>query len=502
MSLCSDGLSSDQYFLVNFIMSNYLGPDVYSDNPRCSASQRLAKGLPPYTLMHVGSSSLTVAQLQNLYYNVLRNAKSSLVVHPDMIYMYLKGYLPMEPIGEFPQFTSFFPTNLHQQKRYSPSHEIVKGVVVIDEPALDFVRKEELQRFRCLSRLNDLKIDRVMSLCPPRVQLDESRGTEQDCSRNGDAATSNGLVTSEDYNSSGEPRETCKRKKEEEAVVSCVISKPDRLSVDIPESQGVEQDCLRNGGTVSNGIVSDQDYYSFVELGETCKRKKEEEEAVVGHTVVSKKEEEEAVVGHTVVSKKEEEEAVVGHTVVSGMSKTPERFRETYKRKRFKNSSKKAANKNGETLMERDRTDKPTSQAVIPVPPPDMKECDAEPSVVTTGTASKGTLGPSVGVIDIGVNKVAYFFQVALPGVRKDYGEFSCEIESDGKVILEGTTTTGEKTIKRHSRVFEMNIRKLCPSGPFKMCFSLPGPVDPRLFSPNFRSDGIFEAVIIRHKDS
>ncbi|XP_010498528.1 PREDICTED: increased DNA methylation 3-like [Camelina sativa] len=467
MSLCSDGLSSDQYFLVNFIMSNYLGPDVYSDNPRCSASQRLAKGLPPYTSMHVGSSSLTVAQLQNLYYNVVRNANSSLLLHPDMIYMYLKGYLPMEPIGEFPQFTSFLPTNLHQQKRYSPSHEIVKGIVVIDEPALDFVSKEELQRFRCLSRLNDLKIDRVMSLCPPRVQLDESRGTEQDCSRNGDAATSNGLVTSEDYNSSGEPRETCKRKnEEEEAVVSSLISKPDRLSVDIPESQGMEQDCSRNGESVSSGIVSDQDYYSFVELRETCKRKKGEEAVAV-----------------------------------SGISKTPERFRETYKRRRFKNSSKKATNKN-ETIRERGETDKLTSQAFIPVLPPDMKECDAEPSVVTTGTASKGTLGPSVGVVDIGVNKVAYFFQVALPGVRKDYGEFSCEIESDGKVILEGSTTAGEKTIKRHSRVFEMTIRKLCPSGPFKMCFSLPGPVDPRLFSPNFRSDGIFEAVIIRHKDS
>lgn len=391
MSLCSDGLSSDQYFLVNFIMSNYLGPDVYSDNPRCSASQRLAKGLPPYTLMHIGSSSLTVAQLQNLYYNVLRNAKSSLLLHPDMIYMYLKGYLRIEPIGKFPQFTYFFPTNLHPQKRYSPSHEIVKGIVVIDDPAVDFVSKEELQRFRCLSRLNDLKIDRVVSLSPQRVKLDESRETQQDCSRNGEA-TSNGLVTSADYNSSGEPRETCKRKKEEEAVASCVISKPDRLFVDIPESQGMGQGCSKNGETASNGIVSDQDYYSFVELQETCKRKKEEEEAVAGHAVC-------------------------------GMSKTPERFRETYKRKRFKNSSKKAIKKNDETLMERDTTDNPTNLAFIPVPP-DMKEYDAEPSVVTTGTASKGTQGPSVGVVDIGVNKVAYFFQVALPGVRKDYGIF------------------------------------------------------------------------------
>ncbi|AAD30605.1 Hypothetical protein [Arabidopsis thaliana] len=463
MSLYSDGLSSDQYFLVNFIMSNYLGPDVYSDNPRCSSSQRLARGLPPYTLMHIGSSSLTVSQLQNLYYNVLRNAKSSLLLHPDMIYMYLKGYLPLEPSGKFPQFTHFFPTNLHPQKRYSPSHEIVKGIVVIDDPAVGFINKEELQRFRCLSRLDDLKIDRVTSLSP-RVNLDESRETEQDCSRNGDA-TANGVVTNEDYNSSGELQETCKRKEGEDAVASCVISEPERLSGDIPESQGMKQDCSRNGESAFSGIVSDQDYYSFVKLPETCKRKNKEEEAVTGHAV-------------------------------SGTSKTPERFRETYKRRRFKNSSKKATNKNGETLMEREKTDKP-----IPFSS-EMKESDAEPSVVTTGTASKETLGSSVGVVDIGVNKVAYFFQVALPGVRKDYGEFSCEIESDGKVILEGSTTRGEKNIKRHSRVFEMNIRKLCPPGPFKLCFNLPGPVDPRLFSPNFRSDGIFEGVIIRHKNS
>lgn len=387
MSLCSDGLSSDQYFLLNFIMSNYVGPDVYSDNPRCSASQRLAKGLPPYTLKHIGSPSLTIVQLQSLYYYVLRNANSSLVLHPDMIYMYLKGYLPLEPDGKFHQFTYFFPTNIHPQKRYSPSHEIVKGIVVIDDPEVAFINKEELQRFKCLSRLNNLKIDRVVSLSPRRVQLDETRVTEQDFSRNGEA-TSNGLVTNHDFNSSGELQETCKRKKEEEAVAGhdvCVISK-------IQESQGAEEDCSRNGETTSNGLVSDQDCNSSAEPRETCKRKKEEEEAFADHAAC-------------------------------GIGKTPERFRETYKRKRFKNSSTKATNKNGETAMARDKSDQLTSLALVPFPP-EMRECDTEPSVVTKGTASKGTLGPSIGVVDIGVNKVAYFFQVALPGVRKGYGMF------------------------------------------------------------------------------
>lgn len=71
--------------------------------------------------------------------------------------------------------------------------------------------------------------------------------------------------------------------------------------------------------------------------------------------------------------------------------------------------------------MERDRTDESTSLSLVCVPP-GMKECDAEPVVTTTGTASKVTLGPSIGVVDIGVNKSAYFLQVALPGVCKDSG--------------------------------------------------------------------------------
>ncbi|KAG2268908.1 hypothetical protein Bca52824_063463 [Brassica carinata] len=238
----------------------------------------------------------------------------------------------------------------------------------------------------------------------------------------------------------------CKRKNEEEAVAAvCLISKaPEGISLDIPQrKEKDEQECSRE--ETSTGLVSYQDCNSYAEPPDTCKRKKyDEEETDAAH-------------------------ASCGIIITA-------------------------------SLMERDRTDESTSLSLVCVPP-GMKECDAEPVVTTTGTASKVTLGPSIGVVDIGVNKSAYFLQVALPGVCKDSGEFSCEIESDGKVILEGSTTKGCKTIKRHSRVFKMNIRKLCPPGPFRLSFSLPGPVDPRLFSPNFRSDGIFEAGVIRQEN-
>ncbi|KAI7747863.1 hypothetical protein M8C21_027435 [Ambrosia artemisiifolia] len=129
---------------------------------------------------------------------------------------------------------------------------------------------------------------------------------------------------------------------------------------------------------------------------------------------------------------------------------------------------------------------------------PKVEEHNSKASIILTGTARKGELGPPVGAVDIGISKNAYFFQVALPGVKKDPGQFSCEIERNGMVHVRGETSTGGKTVTRHSRVFEMKFQQQAPPGPFTLSFSLPGPVDPRLFYPNFRSDGIFEAIVIK----
>lgn len=78
-------------------------------------------------------------------------------------------------------------------------------------------------------------------------------------------------------------------------------------------------------------------------------------------------------------------------------------------------------------------------------------------------------------------------------------GEFNCEIESDGMVSIRGVTSTGEKTVSKYYRVFKTIHQGQCPPGPFTLSFKLPGPVDPRLFSPNFGKDGIFEGVVARY---
>ncbi|EEF52910.1 conserved hypothetical protein [Ricinus communis] len=373
----------DQHFLLNFIISTYIGPDVFSDSPRCSAFQRLAARLPPYTSNNLGTSFLSISQLESIYYYVLRNAHPSLILKPNLLYMYLKGSLCLPSSGSIEdhrQFTSFFPLKLHDHKKYSDNHEIVKGIVLIDDPITSYMEKEDLERFRRLSGIDgDLRIDVKEGLNYQHESRKSGEGTEQ------------------------------MREKE-------------------------------LAGTMSNGNQRPSAMFQKTYRRRNCR----------GPTPIP--------------------------TFSSNLSKQKQHNEE--------NTSEGPSNMDG--------------YAKMPANTPKLQDCTSK-KIVLTGTARKGRTGPQVGVVDIGISRNAYFFQVALPGVRRDFCEFGCEIESSGKVHIQGTMSGGE-TIKKRSRVFRMKFRRLCPAGPFTLSFNLPGPVDPRLFSPNFRTDGIFEAVIIKHK--
>ncbi|TXG51877.1 hypothetical protein EZV62_021046 [Acer yangbiense] len=275
-------------------MGTYLGPDVYSDNPRCSASQRLAEGdLPP-------------------------------------------------PSSELPenrqQFTSFFPMNIHGHKKYSGDYEIVKGIVLIDDPNISYIKKEDLDRFKCLSGMHILKIDRIKSLCYQHGKSQEEG--EQNCMKNSEMVAGN--FSNGDNNSSARFQETYKRTRHRDPPPV-----PTFPNVDNHSGEGVVKKTCNRDGSVDMPLL----------------------------------------------------------TV------------------------------------------------------PSSEEYMSATSITLTGTANKGIVGPPVGIVDIGVSEPAYFFRVALLG---------------------------------------MKFQQLCPAGPFTVSFRLPGPVDPRLFSPNFRSDGIFEGVVIK----
>lgn len=376
--------SADQHFLLNFIMSNYLGPDVYSDNPRRSAAQRLAENLPPYTSKNLGTSFISVSQLESLYYYVLKDAHRTLIVEPEVLRLYLTGILPLASsvlLDDYRQFTSFFPTNIHERKKNWAGNEIIKGIVLIDDPVKSYMTQKEVEWFKCLTGTDDLKINKIESLSYNRYQ------------------------------------------------------KADKID---------DKDSVERNEKVARYAANGHGNGSAMIL-ETYKRRPRCDTS--------------------------QKPSFTGVSPVSKSYNKEESLNKTYKVE-------------GLAMM---------SLSTLP----NAEECVLDASISMIGTAKLGKAGPPVGAVDIGISEVAYFFRVALPGVRKDYCEFSCEIETNGNVRIQGSTSGG-KTIKKRSRVFEMKLQQLCPSGPFSVCFSLPGCVDPRLFSPNFRSDGIFEGIVIR----
>ncbi|XP_021285242.1 increased DNA methylation 3-like isoform X1 [Herrania umbratica] len=298
--------SSDQRFLLNFIMSTYLGPDVYSDNPRHSASQRLAEVLPPYTSNNLVPSFISNSQLESLYYYVLRHAHPRLVQEPNMLHSYLQGNLPLpssELLEDLSQFTNFFPLDIHEHKRYSVNNEIIKGIVLIDDPVTSHMR-EDVERFKYLSGVADLKIDKIKSL-----------------------SYEHGYQKSKDDQNS-------------------MINSEERIA-----------------GYITNGYGN--------------------------------------------ASEKFQENNMRRHQLDSmPMSAFPPVM--SMLKHLGQGAFKRTCKRDGPAMMP-------------PITVPNVGQCFSDASIILNGTAKMGIAGPPIGVLDIGVSKVAYFFRVALTGVRKDY---------------------------------------------------------------------------------
>ncbi|KAI4296254.1 hypothetical protein L6164_036228 [Bauhinia variegata] len=366
-------LSSDQKFLLNFIMSTYLGPDVKADQPRCSAVQRLRADLPPYSLSDMGPSYVSISLLERLYYYLLRDA------HPDLVI----------------------------EIWYPEGFRIIKGIVFIDNPVMSYIEEGDIDRFKSLSGKEDDHNSRNMQEKlsrreGPHVELDQQGGTEgeRNSMNNGQETISNG---------------------------ECL-----QVELDNRAGKGSEQD-------------SRNEECSSRRFQRTCKRKRVNDTPPI---------------------------PMFPHVLPTEHNSK-------------KDPPKRISKSNGPTVM-----------PLLSIP--DIEDSNMDSSLLLTGTARRAPFGPSVGVVDIGTSKVAYLFRVSLPGVKKDYSDqFSCEVESDGKVHIQGVISGGRIIVKQ-ARVFEMKFQQLCCPGPFTLSFSLPGPVDPRLFAPNFRSDGIFEAAVIK----
>ncbi|OWM85376.1 hypothetical protein CDL15_Pgr019000 [Punica granatum] len=143
----------------------------------------------------------------------------------------------------------------------------------------------------------------------------------------------------------------------------------------------------------------------------------------------------------------------------------------------------------------------PSGPAVIYVPPHATQEeldnlaAATKCGVTLTGSAALATIGPVVGRVELSENENTYRFRVLLPGVSRDEKDFSCEVRPDGKILIKGITTIGEKTVIKHSHVFKMLTQNFPPPGHFSIEFQLPGPVENQLLGGSF-VDGILEGIV------
>lgn len=354
-------------------MGTYFGPDLKGESTKKSALQRIAEDLPPYTLEQLADSHIRTSEIEQIYYYLVSKADRSLIVKVPVLNQFIQGNHPSQ--GE--DFLTLFPSHLHPQTESLNHSRIIANVVFIRNPAIFYIKQEDIERFKRLTRLEDLFIENNSARLPNGIFLEEDLGDDDDSEEKPILRYYRG----------------CRKKRRLDEILEAEKMKPPQsLQLALPSSAKQLSYGVRDGP----GLVVLPSQPSREEL-----------------------------------------------------------------------------------------------RRIVEI---------ARNAYAVTGSAAKGQVGSGIGLMDIDESEDSYLFRVALPGVKRENRAFRCEVESDGRVVIKGETTTGEKRVYRHSQTFIMQTQNLCPSGPFSVSFQLPGPVDPQRFSGSFGSDAILEGVVIKQK--
>ncbi|XP_047158147.1 increased DNA methylation 2-like isoform X1 [Vigna umbellata] len=150
--------NDDQCFLVYFIVGTYFGPDIKSEGAtKKSILQRVAEGFPPYTLNQLTNSFVKVAELERVYYYILRKSDKSLILKISFLRRFFQG---QGGNSNYPHFLDLFPPHLHPQSRFQNLYNIVHNIVFINNPDIRYIKPEDVARFKRLSGVEELHVDR------------------------------------------------------------------------------------------------------------------------------------------------------------------------------------------------------------------------------------------------------------------------------------------------------------------------------------------------------
>ncbi|KMT13797.1 hypothetical protein BVRB_4g081700 [Beta vulgaris subsp. vulgaris] len=161
--------NDDCYFLLYFIMGTYFGPDLKEERTKMSALQRIAEGLPPYTLEQLAGSHMRMSEIEQIYYYLLRKADRSLAVKVPIFKQFVQGNHPSG--GE--DFLTLFPSHLHPLTESLNHSRIIANVVFIRNPAIFYIKQEDIERFKRLTKLEDFFIENNVARLPNGIFLED-----------------------------------------------------------------------------------------------------------------------------------------------------------------------------------------------------------------------------------------------------------------------------------------------------------------------------------------
>ncbi|VFR00132.1 unnamed protein product [Cuscuta campestris] len=375
--------TEDQFFLLYLIMGTYFGPDLKEEGPKKSALRRMSEACAPYTSNQLAGTCIRTAEIERLYYYILRGANQSVILPLPLFYQFFHGILHTPVHGyaaSYPKFSDLFPPGLHHLVRANNGYNVIENIVFVNDPDVSYITPKCLERYKRLTGLQSFLLDRdcilglfelgnlpLHAFATGRVSTDRHYGTPA-------------------YNGSlrGTPNDSSMQSAHNGSLRGTPFTCTDTAPLPLKTNSGD----IGHAMLVLPKHPSEEDWSDIV-----------------------------------------------------------------------------AAAKGGYAI---------------------------------TGSAASGQIGSVLGPLDIGECEDAYLFRISLPGVKRDEREFSCEVENDGKVIIKGVTTSGEKTVHKYTQVFEMQSQNLCPSGYFSLSFKLPGPVNPQQFSGTFGTDAILEGIVLK----
>ncbi|KAG7657521.1 Alpha crystallin/Hsp20 domain [Arabidopsis suecica] len=180
--LISLDIEEDKLFLLHFIIGTYFGPDLRKQHHRPKQSAFQIQALKNVVVDELSGSLMKRAELERVYYHIIRNVDPSLVMKPKKLREYFNAKRN-DSNRDYPLFVDLFPRKLHPETHVRHKFKFIRSIVFINDPDTSCMREECVARFKRLTGLDSFalslsvdvtKSNGVVAANEVKVEIDES----------------------------------------------------------------------------------------------------------------------------------------------------------------------------------------------------------------------------------------------------------------------------------------------------------------------------------------